>query len=166
MTDATELTRRTVLTIGGTGALGGALVLTGCAADGSTPTETDATASTTPPASADAAPSTEPGADAGAGAGAAGIAALSEVPVGGSIAVEIDGEPALLAQPEAGRVVAYSAICTHQQCVVAAAGDVFECPCHGSVFEAATGNVMQGPALDPLNPIEVRVEGDQVVAGS
>jgi Rieske Fe-S protein len=71
----------------------------------------------------------------------------------------------LLAQPTAGEVVAFSAICTHQKCVVAAAGERFECPCHGSAFDAATGDVLNGPALEPLSPVAVTVEGDRVVAG-
>ncbi|WP_127793629.1 Rieske (2Fe-2S) protein [Agromyces sp. LHK192] len=167
MTDATRLSRRTVLTIGGTGAVTGALVLAGCSADESpsaaptTSPPTGADEPTSAPPSASAAPDDQ--ADAGA---VAGIAALASVPVGGSVAVEIDGEPALLAQPEAGKVVAFSAICTHQQCVVAPAGARFECPCHGSAFDAATGEAVQGPAFDPLPPIAVRVEGDQIVAGS
>lgn len=161
MTDATGLTRRTVLLTGGSGATLGALALAGCAPGG----ETDAPATT----GASRAPSTSsPPAETEGGEAAGGteIASLSEVPVGGSVGVEIDGEPALLAQPEAGRVVAFSAICTHQGCVVAAAGDRFECPCHGSAFDAATGDVLQGPALEPLAPIAVSVAGDRVVAGS
>ncbi|WP_350349716.1 Rieske (2Fe-2S) protein [Agromyces sp. G08B096] len=159
MTDATDLTRRAVLTIGGTGAVGGVLVLAGCA-----PGDADDAANSTPPPAS-------PGSDASDGAApetgtAAGVAALADVPVGGSVSVEIDGAPALLAQPTAGEVAAFSAICTHQQCVLAAAGDRFECPCHGSAYDAATGEVLQGPALDPLPAIPVHVEGDQVVAGA
>lgn len=161
MTDATGLTRRTVLLTGGTGATLGALALAGCAPGG----ETDAPETT----AASRAPSTSsPPAATGGGAEPTGaeIASLSEVPVGGSVGVEIDGEPALLAQPQTGQVVAFSAICTHQGCVVNAAGDRFECPCHGSAFDAATGDVLQGPALEPLTPIAVSVAGDRIVAGS
>ncbi|MDR5699882.1 QcrA and Rieske domain-containing protein [Agromyces aerolatus] len=156
MARGTELSRRTMLVIGGTGAAAGALTLAGCGPGGETDAPATTDASGVPPASE------------GGGSAAAGgeIAALSEVPVGGSVGVEIDGDPALLAQPEAGQVVAFSAICTHQGCVVGAAGDRFECPCHGSVYDAATGDVLQGPAIDPLPPIEVRVEGDRIVAGA
>ena len=93
------------------------------------------------------------------------VAALADIPVGGSISAMIGADPVLLAQPTAGEVVAFSAICTHQQCVVAAAGERFECPCHGSAFDAATGDVLNGPALEPLNPVAVTVDGDRVVAG-
>lgn len=156
MADATELTRRTVLVVGGTGVAAGALTLAGCGPGDAT----DAPATTQP--------SPAPSASEGGGPAAGGdeIASLSEVPVGGSVGIDIDGEPALLAQPQAGQVVAFSAICTHQGCVVGAAGDRFECPCHGSVYDAATGEVLQGPAIDPLPAIDVRVEGDRVVAGA
>lgn len=141
MTDLAKLTRRTLLTVGSTGAVGGALVLAGCAPGASAP---------------------------GGAAPAAGtdLAALADVPVGGSISTTIDGAPVLLAQPTAGEVVAFSAICTHQGCIVAAAGTEFDCPCHGSVFDAATGDVLQGPAQKPLPAIPVKVSGDRIVAAS
>jgi Rieske Fe-S protein len=150
-----------MLVVGGTGVAAGALTLAGCG-----PGENETSATTDAPATTDAA--SPPPASENGGSAATGdeIAALSEVPVGGSVGVDIGGQPALLAQPQAGEVVAFSAICTHQQCVVAAAGDRFECPCHGSAFDAATGDVLQGPALEPLAPIAVRVDGDRIVAGA
>jgi len=160
MTDGTELSRRAALTLGGVGAVGSALALAGCApADSGDATGSDPTVSETP---ASDAPASEAPAD-----GAAGeqVATLADIPVGGSISATIGGEPALLAQPTAGQVVAFSAICTHQQCAVAAAGSKFECPCHGSIFDAATGEVETGPALEPLPSIAVTVDGDRVVAG-
>lgn len=163
MTDPTDLTRRTVLALGSVGAVGSALALAACTTDApaGTPSAT-ATPSSTPTDDSMAEPSAAPdaphlGDD---------IAALSDVPVGGSIDASINGEPALIAQPTAGKVVAFSAICTHQACVVAAAGPEFHCPCHGSMFDAATGDVLQGPALEPLSPIQVAVAGDRIVAAS
>ena len=76
-------------------------------------------------------------------------------------------KPALVSQPTAGQVVAFSAICTHQGCVVAAAGNEFHCPCHGSIYDAATGEVDHGSgAIDPLPEIPVAVSGDRIVAAS
>ncbi|WP_136709825.1 Rieske (2Fe-2S) protein [Agromyces sp. H66] len=162
MTEPTDLTRRTMLALGSVGAVGGALTLAGCA--------TDAPSSTGSPTAPSPSLTDEPGTDSGPApdAPAVGddIAALADVPVGGSIKATINDEPALIAQPTAGQVVAFSAICTHQQCVVAPAGDEFHCPCHGSMFDAATGDVIQGPALEPLTEIPVAVSGDRIVAAS
>jgi Rieske Fe-S protein len=91
------------------------------------------------------------------------VAKLADIPVGGSVSTKIGDAPVLLAQPTAGKVVCFSAICTHQGCVVNAASAEFDCPCHGSRFEAATGKVIQGPAVNPLNPIAVTVSGGSVV---
>jgi Rieske Fe-S protein len=158
----TDPTRRAILTLGSAGAIGGALALAGCAADDPSPS---GSATTSPPSVIED-PPTDPTAAPDAPALGEDIAAVADVPVGGSIDATINGEPALIAQPTAGQVVAFSAICTHQQCVVAAAGDEFHCPCHGSMFDAATGDVIQGPALEPLTPIAVAVSGDRIVAAS
>lgn len=160
MTDPTDLTRRTILTLGSAGAVGGALALAGCAADA--PSSSTSPPTTAPPLVEET--PTEPSAAPDAPAVGADIAALADVPVGGSIDATINGEPALISQPTAGQVVAFSAICTHQQCVVAAAGNEFHCPCHGSMFDATTGDVIQGPALEPLSAIRVAVSGDRIVA--
>ena len=163
MTDATKPTRRTILTLGSTTAVGGALALAGCA-----PSDSNGSPTTTPTVQPSATPTDSPAATTAPDAPALGedVAALAEVPVGGSIDATINGEPALIAQPTAGQVVAFSAICTHQQCVVAAAGAEFHCPCHGSMFDAATGEVLNGPALEPLSSIPVAVAGDRIVAAS
>jgi len=95
------------------------------------------------------------------------LVALADVPVGGSVAVTTAaGDRIVVAQPTAGQVVAFSAICTHMRCTVAPDGELLRCPCHGSVFEAATGAVVDGPATEPLRAHPVRVEGDGVVEAS
>jgi cytochrome b6-f complex iron-sulfur subunit len=106
--------------------------------------------------------------DNGSGGGAAGtvLTTLSEVPVGSAVAAkDAAGKPVLVAQPAAGKVVAFSAICTHQGCTVAAAGTKFQCPCHGSTYDAATGAVLKGPAAKPLTAVPVHVAGENVVTG-
>jgi len=163
MADVTQPARRTILTLGATGAFGGVLVLAGCA-----PSSPPATTPADPESSAPEVTNEPPAETTGPDEPATGadIAALADVPVGGSLAATLDGERVLLAQPTAGAVVCFSGICTHQGCPVNADGAEFACPCHGSRFDAATGEVINGPAIDPLSPIEVTVSGDRIVAAS
>ncbi|GAB3608158.1 hypothetical protein GCM10027414_02830 [Humibacter ginsengiterrae] len=87
---------------------------------------------------------------------------LSDIPVGGAISATYKGGPIVVAQPESGTAVAFSAICTHMGCVVAPAGKQFDCPCHGSEFSASTGDVIRGPATRPLPKLNATVSGGKV----
>lgn len=93
------------------------------------------------------------------------VTALAQVPVGGCAAAKVDGAAVVVAQPSAGKAVAFSATCTHMGCTVAPAGKELHCPCHGSRFNAFTGAVVQGPAPRPLPAVDVHVAGGQVVTG-
>jgi nitrite reductase/ring-hydroxylating ferredoxin subunit len=102
------------------------------------------------------------GSNGGSSGGA--LTKTSAVPVGAAKVVGGDGQPVVVAQPSSGKFVCHSAICTHAGCtVVASRGLTLECPCHGSVFDAATGAVEQGPAQDPLPAVAVKVAGGEVV---
>jgi len=149
------LSRRRALTAGAVGL--GAAVLAGCSA------AVKKTASTGPVTQAK--PSTATSSS--AAAGGAALAKLSEVPVGGSVVAKAaDGSAVIVTQPVAGQAVAFSATCTHMGCQVAPVGKELHCPCHGSIFEAATGAVKQGPAVQPLPKIDVHVAAGEVVAGA
>lgn len=114
-------------------------------------------------------PSGSPSESAGAAGGSSGVvlASLSDVPVGSAVAVRGPGDaPVIVAQPTAGTAVAFSAVCTHMGCQVAPAGRQLNCPCHGSQYQAATGEVLRGPATRPLPPVEVHVADGRVVTGS
>ncbi len=99
------------------------------------------------------------------GGGAGGtLVALADVPVGGAVAVTTPaGDPVIVSQPTAGTAVAFSAVCTHQGCLVTPRGADLVCPCHGSVFDAKTGAVLQSPATKPLPSVPVTVEKGEVV---
>lgn len=169
MSDHRPITRRTALTATGSLAVaGGTSVLAGCASSSgaaSTPPaapSTSSTATTAPTVS-----TTASGAPAGAGAGAASLATLAAIPVGSAVAAkDAAGKPIVVAQPAAGRAAAFSAICTHMGCTVAPAGKELRCPCHGSVFDAATGTVVHGPAPAPLAAVPVHVRDGKVFAGT
>ena len=139
----------------GTGTALGMAVVSACGGSSDTPTTTGTTPS-------DTAGSAKPSAAAG-GAGAA-LANVSDIPVGGAVsATGADGQPVIVSQPSAGKVVAFSAICTHAGCTVAPADKILECPCHGSTFDLATGENTAGPAPRPLPEIAVSVKGGSVV---
>jgi thiosulfate dehydrogenase (quinone) large subunit len=82
-----------------------------------------------------------------------------DVPVGGAASFTDPAQqvPALVVQVVRGQFRAFSAVCPHAGCTVQFDGtnDVFACPCHGSVFNATTGAVLQGPATTGLSPIPV-----------
>ena len=96
--------------------------------------------------------------------GGQAIARTSEVGPGSAAKFEDSGSPAVLVHLESGDFVAYSAVCTHQQCTVAYKNGQLACPCHGSVFDPANGaQVVNGPAQRPLPEIPVEVRGGEVL---
>ena len=95
----------------------------------------------------------------------AAIAQESDVPQGSAVEFtdEETGQQAVLVHLEGGDFAAYSAICTHRQCVVGYSDGNLACPCHGSVFDPANGaEVVAGPAPRPLPKIPVKVSGGEV----
>lgn len=95
------------------------------------------------------------------GAPAKFSAKKSDIPVGGG---KIYGEDeVVITQPTAGNFVGLSAICTHQQCILAKVQDSkIICGCHGSEYNIANGNVLKGPANKALAKKALKVEGDTI----
>ncbi len=60
---------------------------------------------------------------------------------------------------DAKGLYALSSICTHLGCTVNKAGDNYECPCHGSRY-TSTGYVLKGPAMSPLDRLELTLSDD------
>ena len=59
----------------------------------------------------------------------------------------------------AGSLHAFSDICTHKGCSLSTGeldGTEIECECHGSVFDVASGAVINGPAAEPIATFPVR----------
>jgi Rieske Fe-S protein len=59
--------------------------------------------------------------------------------------------------------LALSAVCTHAGCTVNFNGSTkFNCPCHGSSFDATSGAILNGPAARPLDNFPATAAGDVV----
>lgn len=160
--DPTGLPRRTVL------AASGAAVLAGAAAcspgSGSTPQNVPGQQdSTETQASQAAGQSPRSGASASGQSGSGVplgllVAAVTDIPDGSGLVVNGPDMPVLLGR-KGDTVVAHTAVCTHQQCIIGSSG---QCPCHGSAFDVMTGAVVHSPAVDPLATVEVHVANGQV----
>lgn len=101
------------------------------------------------------------GSSAGSSAGGDPIASASDVPVGGGTIIE--DPQVVVVQPAEGEFKAFSSICTHQGCPVSRVeGEEIQCVCHGSVFSAVDGSVVNGPATSPLEEIAINVEGGEI----
>jgi Rieske Fe-S protein len=140
--------RRTLFT--SAGALGVAGFLAAACGDGQTPQGQ----TTTPTGNAPT-----PG---GPGGGTGGVLAKkSDIPVGGGKI--FPEEVVVVTQPTAGTFAGFSAICTHQQCVLAKVeGGTINCGCHGSKFAISDGSVRNGPATARLQKRELKVDGDDI----
>jgi nitrite reductase/ring-hydroxylating ferredoxin subunit len=89
---------------------------------------------------------------------------IDDIPVGdGAVLKGPNGERYVVVRTSAEEVEAFSARCTHKGCPVSSAGGGrLSCPCHGSVFDLHTGDVIEGPAKRPLNKIKVDVTNGEI----
>jgi cytochrome b6-f complex iron-sulfur subunit len=160
--------RRSVVRLGAAAALGatGVGALAGCGSGSSGgPAAATSGAAAAPDASAAGAGASAAGASAAGASASSALATLADIPVGGAHATAAaDGSPIIIAQPVAGKVVAFSGKCTHQGCKVLVDGGKLNCPCHGSSFDALTGMVLRGPATAPLPAMSVTLSGTDIVA--
>lgn len=100
----------------------------------------------------------------GAGTDPAAGFPSQDVPVGGATYDEPSNT--VFSQPTEGEFRAFDATCPHQGCSVSQFSDgKLVCPCHGSAFDPATGDVVNGPATTGLTVRDVTVEGDDLVVG-
>ena len=68
-----------------------------------------------------------------------------------------------MTQPTEGEFKCFTAVCTHQGCLVSSASDgVIPCGCHGSQFSLEDGSPQAGPATSALAAVEIVVDGDNI----
>lgn len=152
--EASATTRRTILRAAGllglTGAGAAALGACADASSGSrpaTPAAAETSAPTSPSPTA-AATSSKPSASTAKTPEGPSVA-TSRVPVGGGVILE--NADYVVTQPSRGSYKAFSKICTHQGCPVAAVENgVIHCNCHGSEYSIKDGSVTNPPATKGL----------------
>ena len=139
--------RRTVLR--GVAVIGAGAALTACgggASETSDPGPTDGDATSEAPASG------------------VSLGKASEVPVG-SGKIYADNK-IVVTQPTEGDFKAFSAVCTHQGCIVSSVVKAeIKCGCHGSVYSIKDGSVVGGPAPKALAAAKVTDEGGTLKLG-
>ncbi len=92
------------------------------------------------------------------------VSSLGDLSVAGSyVKAYIAGHanPLLLFQREDGTLTAVLSTCSHSGCEVKKLRTKFECPCHGSEYDLQ-GNVLRGPAPEPLQTFRVFRAGEFV----
>jgi thiosulfate dehydrogenase [quinone] large subunit len=163
-----ELDRRVVV-VGGAAAMvvglfallvGGITAIIGRVIGGTTSSKT------TPTTPAAAPLSTPPAGSKTSAATGTALAAASSVPSGQALSFTnaADSNPAWVVHPSGNTFVAFSAICTHAGCTVQYDPSTIEfvCPCHSGVYDARTGQVLQGPPPAQLQSISVHVVNGEI----
>ncbi len=80
------------------------------------------------------------------------------------VAVDAAGTTVALARVD-GAWHAVETWCTHAECPLSdgwVEGAAIRCACHGSLFDLATGAVLEGPAEAPVRVFATRVAGSRV----
>ena len=68
-----------------------------------------------------------------------------------------------------GQLHAFDDTCTHRACSLGKGkleGTTVTCPCHGSQFDVTTGEVLRGPAQQPVRSRLVQIEGESLLVES
>jgi nitrite reductase/ring-hydroxylating ferredoxin subunit len=91
-------------------------------------------------------------------------AADALLPDGTVVGAHVPDTLVALARVE-GTWYAVEAWCTHAECPLTdgwVEARAIRCPCHASLFDLATGAVLEGPAEDPVRTYPTRVVGGRV----
>jgi nitrite reductase/ring-hydroxylating ferredoxin subunit len=95
------------------------------------------------------------------------VGRVDDVPAGEMRSYQVGGEDVAVANVD-GELHAFNDTCTHMQCSLAEGdldGTTVTCACHGSEFDVTTGDVLGGPATEPVDSYKVQVDGDDLKIG-
>ncbi|MDT3439832.1 MULTISPECIES: Rieske (2Fe-2S) protein [unclassified Pseudofrankia] len=159
-----SLTRRATVPLIAVAVGASGYLVAACSSSSDDASDSPATGSaTSSSAGTPSAAATDTGTAGGATTGSGGtqLATLDQVPAGGGLILQ--DSKIVITRGTGTDVHAFSAVCTHQGCVVAKVADgTINCPCHGSKFDASTGAPVAGPAPSPLAPVAVTVRDNAV----
>jgi 3-phenylpropionate/trans-cinnamate dioxygenase ferredoxin component len=90
------------------------------------------------------------------------VGKADEIVEGEATAFDVNGQEIAVGR-SGGALYAFSDICTHRHCNLANGGEIegttITCECHGSVFDMGSGEVIEGPATEPIATFGVNDEG-------
>jgi len=91
-------------------------------------------------------------------------AKLSEVPVNSGKIFKFGNKPGILVHTATGEFKAFSAVCTHLECIVQYKSETKQiwCACHNGQYNLSGKNI-GGPPPRPLEEYKVNTRGDDVV---
>jgi 3-phenylpropionate/trans-cinnamate dioxygenase ferredoxin component len=96
-----------------------------------------------------------------------GVGSPADVPEGEMKLYQVGGEDVTVANV-GGTHYAFNDICTHMQCSLSEGdleGTTVICACHGSEFDVTNGEVLGGPATEPVASYEVSEDGGELKIG-
>ncbi len=96
------------------------------------------------------------------------VAATSEVPEGGQLYVELNGEEMLICQHE-GEYYAINYFCSHAEFTLEGGflrNGCITCPYHGAEFALADGSVQAPPAFEPIKTYPLKLIDNTIAVSS
>jgi 3-phenylpropionate/trans-cinnamate dioxygenase ferredoxin component len=95
------------------------------------------------------------------------VARADDIPAGEMRQFQLGGEDITVANVD-GAFHAFGDVCTHAHCSLSDGeleGTTVTCPCHGSQFDVTSGEVLNGPAAEPVDSYQVQSEGGEIRIG-
>lgn len=91
------------------------------------------------------------------------VGKTGDIPVNSGKIFKFGSKPGLLVRTETGDIKAFSASCTHLDCIVQydPKGKQIICACHNGVYDL-TGKNVSGPPPRPLDEFTVNVKGEEI----